>query len=50
MNWRRVYQPKKKGGLGVTDVKLVNLSLLTKWKWKIFKEDGSLWKRVLEDK
>lgn len=50
MNWRRGYQPKKKGGMGVTNVKLVNLSLLTKWKWKLFKEDGSLWKRVLEDK
>jgi len=32
----------------VRDVKPVNLSLLVKWKWKFFKEDGR--KSVLEDK
>jgi len=34
----------------VRDVKLMNLSLLTKWKWTLIKEEGSLWKRVIEDK
>lgn len=28
VNWRKICQPQCKGGLGVRDVKLVNLSLL----------------------
>lgn len=32
VNWKRICQPKSKGGLGVRDVKIVNLSLLAKWK------------------
>ena len=32
------------------DVKLVNLSLLAKWKWRIFQADLPLWKLVLRDK
>jgi len=33
VKWRRVCQPRSKGGLGVRDVRLVNLSLMAKWKW-----------------
>ena len=32
VNWKRVCQPRSNGGLGVRDVKLVNLSLMAKWK------------------
>lgn len=32
------------------NVKLVNLSLLAKWKWRLLQEEQPLWKRVLEDK
>lgn len=32
------------------DMKLVNLSLLAKWKWRLLQEEQPLWKRVLVDK
>ena len=38
-----------KGGLGVRDIRLVNYSLLAKWRWRILEEKPSLWKEVLED-
>ncbi|KEH24139.1 hypothetical protein MTR_7g104745 [Medicago truncatula] len=50
VKWNKVCHPRNKGGLGVQNVKLVNLSLLAKWKWRLLQEDQPLWKRVLEDK
>lgn len=50
VKWRKICQQKSKGGLGVRDVKLVNLSLMAKWKWRILQEDLPLWKVVLRDK
>jgi len=35
VKWKKICQPRSKGGLGVRDVKLVNLSLLAKWKWRL---------------
>lgn len=32
------------------DIKLVNLSLLAKWRWRLVQDDFPLWKRVLSDK
>lgn len=43
-------QPKEEGGLGVRGVKLVNLSLLTKWGWRLIQDDQMLWKRVIVEK
>lgn len=42
--------PKNKGGFGVKDEILFNLSLLAKWKWRLIHDDQSLWKMVLADK
>jgi hypothetical protein len=53
MNWIKwdvVCLPKKKGGLGVRDVRVVNISLLTKWRWRLLNDDASLWKEVLKSK
>jgi len=50
VKWRKVCQPKSKGGLGVRDIRLVNFSLLAKWRWKLLEDNGSLWKTVLVDK
>jgi hypothetical protein len=48
INWRVVCQLKKNGGLGVRDIKSVNLSLLLKWRWRLLnREDTRLWKDVL---
>jgi hypothetical protein len=50
VKWRNVCQPRSKGGLGVRDIKLVNISLLAKWKWRLIDDVPTLWKVVLEDK
>jgi len=42
VNWKRICQPKSKGGLGVKDVKRVNLSLMAKWKWRLLQEGTPL--------
>ena len=39
VKWRKVCQPRCKGGLGVRDVKIVKMSLLAKWKWRLLQED-----------
>lgn len=39
MNWPSVCTPKDLGGLGVIDLDLMNVSLLSKWLWQI--ENGS---------
>lgn len=41
---RTVYQPTELGGLGVLDLELMNVALLTKWLWKLFNEQG-LWQK-----
>jgi len=50
VSWRKVCQPRSKGGLGVKDVKVVNLSRLAKWKWRLLQEELPLWKIVFLEK
>jgi hypothetical protein len=50
VKWATVCKEKIKGGLGVRDVKIVNLSLLTKWRWRLLQEGRSLWNEVLDAK
>ena len=50
VKWKRIYQPKSRGGLGVKDVKMVHLSLMAKWKWRFLQNNQSLWKIVLKEK
>jgi hypothetical protein len=47
VSWSTVCKEKKDGGLGVKNIKVVNASLLTKWRWKLLKEEPALWKDVL---
>lgn len=42
VKWRTVCQPKGMGGLGVRDIRVVNLSLLAKWRWRLLNEDNIL--------
>ena len=43
-------QPRRVGGLGVRDVRWVNLSLLAKWRWRLLQNGEGLWKDVLIEK
>jgi hypothetical protein len=38
------------GGLGVRDIRAVNISLLAKWRWRLLFDDNALWKEVLKGK
>jgi hypothetical protein len=48
VKWKVVCKDKKKGGLGVGDLDLVNISLLSKWRWRLLnRNEVALWKEVL---
>lgn len=42
-SWAIVCQPKENGGLGIFDLKAMNLALLARWYWKWYKADSTLW-------
>jgi hypothetical protein len=50
VKWLDVCRPKDEGGLGVRDLKLMNILLLTKWRWRLLVSHELLWKSVLEAK
>ncbi|KAK2426239.1 hypothetical protein P8452_40952 [Trifolium repens] len=47
VKWEDVCRPKKEGGLGIRDLRLVNLSLLAKWRWKLLSSEDEVWKNVM---
>jgi hypothetical protein len=50
IKWETVCLPKKRGGLGVRDIRVVNISLLTKWRWRLLDNNQAVWKDVLISK
>ena len=49
VNWDTVCLPKDYGGLGILDLKHMNVALLGKWLWKLETEQG-LWQDLLRKK
>jgi hypothetical protein len=47
IKWSVVCKDKRNGGLGVRDIRIVNLSLLAKWRWRLLSPGRPLWKEVL---
>jgi hypothetical protein len=47
VKWSVVCKEKSQGGLGVRDARIVNLSLLAKWRWRLLQPGLPLWKEVL---
>lgn len=45
----KICKSKKKGGLGIKDLRKLNASLLTKWWWKLETEEG-LWQNIIQAK
>lgn len=41
--------PQKRGGLGIHDLRKLNLSLLGKWWWKLEKEE-CIWQDIVKNK
>ena len=49
IQWKVICKNKNKGGLGIKDIRKMNISLLTKWWWKLETEDG-LWQTIVKAK
>jgi hypothetical protein len=47
VKWGDVCKPKREGGLRIRDLRLVNLSLLAKWRWKLLSEGEDVWKSLI---
>lgn len=47
VNWDTVCTPKNQGGLGILNLRCMNISLLTKWLWKLENGDG-LWQTIVK--
>lgn len=47
VKWKTICQPKCNGGMGVRDIRVVNLSLLAKWRWRMLQDEDDIWKDTL---
>jgi hypothetical protein len=47
--WGIVWKSKKMGGLGIKDIREINISLLCKWWWRLENEKG-LWQDIVRAK
>jgi len=44
--WSRITEPKEKGGLGIKELRRMNVNLLYKWWWKV--ENGTgIWRKIV---
>ena len=50
VNWELVGQLMSKGGLGIGNLIIRNISLLAKWLWCFYLESDSLWHRIIVSK
>jgi hypothetical protein len=52
VNYRQVCLPKDKSGLGIMNTKLMNISLMVKWIWRLFNEDprSTMWHVIISAK
>ncbi|CAL0303504.1 unnamed protein product [Lupinus luteus] len=50
VKWETVCRSREDGGLGIKNLKLFNLSLLGKWRWRLLSDSGSMWVRVLRSR
>ncbi|KAK2381610.1 hypothetical protein QL285_069201 [Trifolium repens] len=47
VKWDDICKPKKEAGLGIRELRLMNLSLLAKWRWKLLSHEKEVWKDVI---
>lgn len=50
VKWAAVCRPKRQGGLGIINTRLMNVALLSKWIWKLSKNETGLWAELLKAK
>lgn len=49
VKWTKICLPKKKGGLGIHDLRKMNLCLLCRWWWKLESGEGT-WQEIVQKK
>jgi hypothetical protein len=47
VKWDDICKPKKMGDLSIRDLRLVNISLLAKWRWKLLSHENEVRKDVI---
>jgi hypothetical protein len=50
VKWSDLCRAKAEGGLGIKNLRLVNVSLLLKWRWRLLVSQEALWSLVLKAK
>ena len=50
VSWEKACQPKEEGGLRIKDIRILNVALLAKWKWRFLIEDRGRWREILVSK
>lgn len=48
--WKKVYQPKDQGGLGLRRTYPLNRAFIEKLGWKILTDDNNLWAKIMRKK
>lgn len=49
VNWHKVCAEKNNGGLGIKNLRVLNISLLCKWWWRLKNENGT-WQEIIKKK
>jgi len=49
VRWEKICKSKRKGGLGIKNLRKMNVSLLSKWWWKLENENG-FWQEIVRYK
>ena len=49
LKWTSVCHPRDYGGMGITDIALLNKLLLCKWWWKLFTEAPKPWNILIKE-
>lgn len=47
IGWNKVILPKDLGGLGLFDLTLKNIALMSKWWWKLNHDRNKLWHKII---
>jgi hypothetical protein len=50
VKWSDICRSKERGGLGIRNLRLVNISLLAKWRWRLLLSSNDLWAQTLISK
>ncbi|KAL4201212.1 hypothetical protein AMTRI_Chr02g257500 [Amborella trichopoda] len=50
VSWKKIFSHKKKGGLGIRDIRIHNWALLGKWWWRLANHENQLWTQVIRGK